>query len=88
MALGPAAEDFIKGAATRGMTGLATDLEELCATEAAHGTAALVAIERAVTFGRFRAHDVPSIPPAGTGVRGDHPRGSSRLIGIEGSTTS
>ena len=51
------------------MTTLAADLDELCAMEAAHGREALIAaIERAVEFGRFRAHDVRSILAAGTGV--------------------
>ncbi len=37
--------------------------------EAAHGREALIAaLERAVEFGRFRAHDVRSILAAGTGV--------------------
>jgi hypothetical protein len=37
--------------------------------EAAHGTdIVLVALERATSFGRFRAHDVRSIIAAGTGV--------------------
>src|SRR5581483_4103281 len=61
VALGQPAEDFIKGAVTRGMTGLGADLVELCAMEPAHGKEALVAaIERAVEFGRFRARDVRS----------------------------
>ena len=56
------AEAFIKGAAARGVTTLAADLVELCAMEAAHGRAELIAaLERAVAFGRFRAHDVRSI---------------------------
>jgi hypothetical protein len=68
-ALGPAAESFIKGAAARGMTSLKGDLEELAQMEAAHGADVLIAaLERAVAFGRFRAHDVRSIIAAGTGV--------------------
>ena len=68
-ALGPAAEAFIKGAAARGVTTLAPDLDELSALEAAHGKDALIAaLERAVAFGRFRATDVLSILDAGTGV--------------------
>jgi len=73
VALGPAAEAFIKGAAARGFSTVAADLAELCAMEAAHGKEALVAaIERAVQFGRFRAADVRSILTAGAGV--PHPR--------------
>ena len=68
-ALGPVAHAFIKGAAARGMTGLARDLDVLCGLEAAHGKDALLgALERAVYFGRFRASDVMSILAAGAGV--------------------
>ncbi len=68
-ALGPAAESFIKGAAARGMTSLKGDLDELAQMEAAHGREVLLAaLERAASFGRFRAHDVRSIIAAGTGV--------------------
>jgi len=68
-ALGPVAERFIKAAAAAGMTGLASDLDDLAGMEAAHGRDALIAaLERAVAFGRFRAADVRSILAAGTGV--------------------
>jgi transposase len=68
-ALGPVAETFIKAAAAAGITTLAGDLDELAAMEAAHGRDALIAaLERAVAFGRLRAHDVRSILAAGTGV--------------------
>jgi len=67
--LGPAAEAFIKAAAAAGITSLASDLDELAGLEAAHGREPLIAaLERAVAFGRFRAHDVRSILEAGTGV--------------------
>jgi len=67
--LGLVAEAFIKAAAAAGTTSLAGDLDELAGLEAAHGREALVtALERAVHFGRFRAHDVRSILAAGTGV--------------------
>lgn len=67
--LGPVAETFIKAAAAAGMTSLASDLDELAGLQAAHGNVALVAaLERAVAFNRFRAHDVRSILAAGTGV--------------------
>jgi hypothetical protein len=68
-ALGPVAESFIKAAAASGITSLAGDLDELAGMEAAHGREALLAgLERAVAFGRFRAHDVRSILAAGAGV--------------------
>jgi transposase len=67
--LGPAAEAFIKGAAASGITSLKGDLDELLSLKAAHGAGPLLAaIERAVVFGRFRAHDVRSILAAGKGV--------------------
>jgi transposase len=67
--LGPTAATFITAAAAAGITSLAGDLDELAGLEAAHGRDALVgALERAVTFGRFRAGDVRSILAAGTGV--------------------
>jgi hypothetical protein len=68
-ALGPVAESFIKGAAAHGMTSLKGDLEELAQMEVAHGKEILLAaLERAVAFSRFRAHDVRSIIAAGAGV--------------------
>ena len=83
VALGPAAEDFIKAAAARGSTSLAGDLVELCAMEAAHGQEALIAaIERAVEFGRFRAHDVRSILAAGTGVARPRQPGDALIVDL------
>jgi hypothetical protein len=68
-ALGPVADSFIKGAAAQGMTGLARDLDELSQLESIHGREpVLAALERAVTFGRFRAADVVSILHSGSGV--------------------
>jgi hypothetical protein len=68
-ALGPVAESFIKGAAAHGITSLKSDLDELAQMEAAHGKEVLLAaLERAVAFSRFRAHDVRSIIAAGAGV--------------------
>jgi transposase len=83
VALGPAAEDFIKAAATRGSTTLSADLVELCAMEAIHGRDALLAaIERAVEFGRFRAHDVRSILAAGTGVPRPRAPGDALIVDL------
>ena len=51
------------------ITSLKGDLDELAQMEAAHGKAVLLAaLERAASFGRFRAHDVRSIIAAGTGA--------------------
>jgi hypothetical protein len=68
-ALGPVAEQWLRSAAASGNTRLGPELEELAGLEAAHGRDALVAaLERAVTFGRWRASGVRSILAAGTGV--------------------
>jgi hypothetical protein len=67
--LGPVAETFLKGAAAAGVTRLGVELDELAGLEAAHGRDMLVAaLERAITFGRWRAADVRSILAAGTGT--------------------
>ena len=83
VALGPVAEEFIKGAAARGVTTLAGDLTELCDMEAAHGREALVAaIGRAVEFGRFRASDVRSILGAGSGVPRPRAPGDALIVDL------
>jgi transposase len=82
-ALGPVAEEFIKGAAASGVTTLATDLIELCDMEAAHDREAfLAAIGRAVEFGRFRATDVRSILAAGTGVPRPRSPGDALIVDL------
>lgn len=68
-ALGPVAEMFIKGAAAAGVTKLSGELAEILTLEAAHGRDTLLAaLERAVTFGRWRAGDIRSILAAGPGA--------------------
>jgi transposase len=62
LALGPVAEQFLTGAAAAGVTKLGTEIAEILTLAAAHGTEPLLgALERAVTFGRWRADDVRSI---------------------------
>ncbi len=62
LALGPVAEQFLTGAAAAGVTKLGSEIAEVLTLGAAHGTdALLVALERAVSFGRWRADDVRSI---------------------------
>jgi hypothetical protein len=81
LSLGEIAESFIRGAAASGMTALASDLTELAAMRAAHGDVALVgALERAVAFRRFRAHDVRSILAAGKGVPQPAERGEALIV--------
>lgn len=82
-ALGPTAEAFIKAAAAAGNTSLAGDLDELAGLEAAHGRDALVtALERAIHFSRFRAHDVRSILAAGTGVARPTRPGDALIVNL------
>lgn len=82
-ALGPVAESFIKAAAASGITSLAGDLDELAGMEAAHGKDALIAaLERAVAFGRFRAHDVRSILAAGAGVARPTAAGEALVLAL------
>ena len=62
LALGPIAETFLRAAAAAGTNKLATELASICELEAAWGREPLVAaLERAVTFRRFRACDIRSI---------------------------
>lgn len=60
--LGAVAEQFLVGAAAAGVTKLGSEIAEILTLGAAHGTDALLAaLQRAVTFGRWRAADVRSI---------------------------
>lgn len=60
--MGPVAEQFLTGAAAAGVTKLGAEIAEVLTLGAAHGTEPLlVALERAVAFGRWRADDVRSI---------------------------
>jgi hypothetical protein len=62
LALGPVAESFLTGAAAAGVTKLTTEISEILTLVAAHGNQpVLAALERAVTFSRWRAGDVRSI---------------------------
>ena len=68
-ALGPVAEQWLRSSAASGNTRLGPELEQLAGLEAAHGRDALIAaLERAITFGRWRASGVRSILAAGSGV--------------------
>ena len=59
---------------------LAGELSEIVALEAAHGRAVLLAaLERAVTFRRWRAADVRSILAAGPGAPQPTPAGDALL---------
>jgi transposase len=76
LALGPAAERFLRAAAAAGTVRLSSELEAIVALEAAWSRAALLpALERAVTFRRFTAADVRAILDAGAGVPTPTPPG-------------
>ena len=63
-ALGPAADAFLVGAAAAGVSKLGSELVDITALAAAHGADAVVAaLERAVTYRRWRAADIRSISP-------------------------
>jgi transposase len=66
LALGPIAEQLLTGAAAAGVTKLGTEIAEVLTLGAAHGTDPLLAaLQRAVTFSRWRADDVRSILATG-----------------------
>ncbi len=80
-ALGPVAEAFLTGSAASGNTRLAGDLDELAALRAAHGDSAVTAaLERAVSFRRWRAADVRSILAAGAGTPQPRPAGDALVL--------
>jgi transposase len=86
-ALGPVAEQWLRSAAASGNTRLGPELTELAALEAAHGRDALVAaLERAITFGRWRASGVRSILQAGAGL--PQPTAPGQALVIELPTTA
>ncbi len=88
LALGPVAEAFVKGAAASGATTLGQELPELLRLEAAHGRDALVAaLERAVTFRRWRVADVRSILEAGRGVPAATPPGEALIVALPQAAT-
>jgi transposase len=69
LGLGPVAEAFLRAAAAAGTTKLPTELGIIADLERAHGREALrQALERALTYRRFRAADVSAILAAGAGV--------------------
>jgi transposase len=86
--LGPVAELFIKRAAAAGMTSLKGDLETLLRLGRAHGRGALLcALERAIEFGRLRAHDVESILLARGGVAQPTKRGEALVTALPVATS-
>jgi hypothetical protein len=81
LALGPVAHSFLTGAAAAGVNKLPTELADILTLERSHGRPPLLAaLERAVTFGRWRAADVRSILAAGTGVAAPRPAGQALVL--------
>ena len=69
LGLGGVAERFLRDAAAAGTARLASELEGILSLEGAWGREALTAaLERAVSFRRYRATDVGAILAAGSGV--------------------
>ena len=76
LALGPVAEAFLVGAAAAGVSKLATELADILTLRAAHGEPALLAaLQRAVTYRRWRAGDIRSILAAGGASPSPRPAG-------------
>jgi len=81
--LGPAAAEFLIGAAAAGNTRLSGDLDVLLDLHAAHGDEAfLAALHRAVVFKRWRAADVRSILAAGAGSPTPRNRGEALVLDL------
>jgi transposase len=81
LALGPVAEAFLTGAAAAGVTKLPTEIADILTLQAAHGTdALLVALQRAVTFRRWRAADVRSILAAAGAAPTPQPAGQALVL--------
>jgi transposase len=81
LALGPSAEEFLTGAAAAGVTRLATEIAEVLTLAAAHGAdPVLAALERAVTFSRWRAADVRSILATNGSAPTPRPAGEALVL--------
>jgi transposase len=81
LALGPVAEAFLVGAAAAGVSKLSTELADIAALQAAHGTEALLAaLRRAVEFGRWRAADIRSILAAAGAAPTPRPSGQALVL--------
>lgn len=81
LGLGPVAEAFLTGAAAAGVTKLTSEIGEILTLQAAHGTEPLlVALERAVTFSRWRAADIRSILAAAGAAPTPRPAGQALVM--------
>lgn len=83
LAIGAVAEQFLRDAAAAGTSRLEGALTEILALDAAFGREQLVrALERAVTYRRFRPGDVRAILEAGTGVSSPAAAGAALQLGL------
>jgi hypothetical protein len=83
MALGPAAETFLRSAAAAGTSRLAGELAEIVSLEASWGREQLVAaLERATRFRRFKADDVRDILTAGPQAPNPVPAGKALQLAL------
>jgi hypothetical protein len=81
LALGDVAEAFLTGAAAAGVSKLPTELADILTLQAAHGTDALIsALERAVSFSRWRAADIRSILAAAGAAPTPQPAGAALVL--------
>lgn len=83
LALGPVAAEFLRLAAAAGTSRLSAELAEIVGLESAWGREALTqAMERAVTYKRWKAEDVRSILSAGPGLPSPTSPGSPLDLGL------
>ncbi|MBJ7609450.1 MAG: IS21 family transposase [Candidatus Dormibacteraeota bacterium] len=83
LAIGPVAERFLRDAAAAGTSRLEGSLTEILDLGAAFGREQLVAaLERAVTYRRFRPGDVRAILEAGAGVSTPVAAGAALQLGL------
>ncbi|MGZ6340041.1 MAG: IS21 family transposase [Candidatus Limnocylindrales bacterium] len=83
LGLGSAAGPFLRAAAASGMPRLAGEIADIVALEPAYGRDALAgALERALTYRRFRAADLRAILAAGAGVPRHREPGQHLVISV------
>ncbi|HKV32584.1 MAG TPA: IS21 family transposase [Candidatus Dormibacteraeota bacterium] len=83
IALGPAAEAFLRAAAAKGTSRLAAELADIVTLELSWGRDQLLfALERATEFRRFKARDVRDILAAGWVAPKPAPRGKTLRLNL------
>ncbi len=83
LALGPDAEAFLAGAVAAGVGNIAYDISEILTMLAAHGQPAITAaLQRAVSFRRFRAADIRSILASAGAAPTPVPAGQALVLSL------